>query len=71
MKTMNEQTITLKLTVSEFNFLHAILGDLPTKTNAWVLLNNLEGQAKAQAEAQNIPVVNPGQPAAETAPAAE
>ena len=48
--------------------LHAILGDLPTKTNAWVLLNNREGQAKAQAEAQNIPVVNP---AAEPAPAAE
>lgn len=68
---MNEQTITLKLTVSEFNFLHAILGDLPTKTNAWVLLNNFESQAKAQAEAQNIPVVNPGQPAAEAAPAAE
>lgn len=68
---MNEQTITLKMTVSEFNFLHAILGDLPTKTNAWVLLNNLEGQAKAQAEAQNIPVVTPGQPAAEAAPAAE
>jgi hypothetical protein len=64
---MNEQTITLKLSVSEFNFLHAILGDLPTKTNAWVLLNNLESQAKAQAEAQNIPVVNT---AAETAPAA-
>jgi hypothetical protein len=55
---MNEQTITLKLSVSEFNFLRAILGDLPTKTNAWVLLNNLESQAKAQAEAQNIPVVN-------------
>jgi hypothetical protein len=65
---MNEQTITLKLTVSEFNFLHAILGDMPTKTNAWVLLNNLESQAKAQAEAQNIPVATP---AAETAPAAE
>jgi hypothetical protein len=56
---MNEQTIALKLSVSEFNFLHAILGDLPTKTNAWVLLNKLEGQAKAQAEAQNIAVVNP------------
>lgn len=69
---MNDQTITLKLTVSEFNFLHAILGDMPTKTNAWVLLNNLETQAKAQAEAQNIPVVNPAQAeAAETAPAAE
>ena len=53
---MNEKTITLKLTVSEFNFLHAILGDMPTKTNAWVLLNNFESQAKAQAEAQNIPV---------------
>jgi hypothetical protein len=65
---MKEQTITLNLTVSELNFLHAILGDMPTKTNAWVLLNNLEGQAKAQAEAQNIPVVNP---AAAPAPAAE
>jgi len=65
---MNEQTITLNLSVSAVNFLHAILGDLPTKTNAWVLLNNLESQAKAQAEAQNIPVVNP---AAEPAPAAE
>ena len=65
---MNDQTITLKLSVSEFNFLHAILGDLPTKTNAWVLLNNLVGQAKAQAEAQNIPVANP---AADPAPAAE
>jgi hypothetical protein len=61
---MNEQTITLKLSVSEFNFLHAILGDLPTKTNAWVLLNNLERQA----EAQNIPVVNF---AADPAPAAK
>lgn len=65
---MNEKTITLKLTVSEFNFLHAILGDMPTKTNAWVLLNNFESQAKAQAEAQNIPVVNPA--VAETDPAA-
>ena len=65
---MNEQTITLKLTVSEFNFLHAILGDLPTKTSAWILLNNLERQVKAQAEAQNIPVVNP---AAEPSSAAE
>jgi hypothetical protein len=65
---MNEQTITLKLSVSEFNFLRAILGDLPTKTNAWVLLNNLESQAKAQAEAQNIPVVNF---AADPAPAAK
>jgi hypothetical protein len=51
-----EKLLTIELTVSEFNFLHAILGDLPTKSNAWVLLSNLEKQAKAQAEAQNIPV---------------
>lgn len=65
---MNEQIITLKFAVSEFNFLHAILGDLPTKSNAWILLNNLETQAKAQAESQNIPVVSaeqPPEPAAE------
>lgn len=71
MKTMNqptpEQTLNIKLTIGEYNFLHAILSDLPTRSNAWVLRNNIEMQAKAQADAQNIPVVDPNTPA----PAAE
>jgi hypothetical protein len=62
-----EQTLNIKLTIGEYNFLHAILSDLPTRSNAWVLRNNIEMQAKAQAEAQNIPVVDPNTPA----PAAE
>lgn len=41
-------TIEIQLTVDEFNFLRSVLGDLPTKTNAWILLNNLERQAQAQ-----------------------
>lgn len=61
-------TINLELTVEEFNFLHALLGDLPTKTNAWVLRNNIERQAQVQAQAKNIPVADPN---AATAPAAE
>lgn len=58
------ETLNIQLTVEEFNFLHAILGDLPTKSNAWVLRNNIERQAQAQAEAKNIPVAG-AEPAAE------
>ena len=68
---MNDQTmptINLELTVEEFNFLHALLSDLPTKTNAWVLRNSIERQAQAQAQAKNIPVIDPNAPA--QAPAA-
>ena len=65
--TTTEQTLNIKFTIGEYNFLHAILSDLPTRSNAWVLRNNIEMQAKAQAEAQNIPVVDPNAPA----PAAE
>ena len=61
-------TIFIEYTVEEFNFLHAILSDLPTKSNAWVLRNNMERQAQAQAQAKGIPVADPAAPAA---PAAE
>jgi ATP phosphoribosyltransferase regulatory subunit HisZ len=63
-----EQTLNIKLTIGEYNFLHALLSDLPTKTNAWVLRNSIERQAQAQAQAKNIPVVDPNAPA--QAPAA-
>lgn len=73
MKTMENKTtaptIDLQLSIDEYNFLHAILGDLPTKTNAWVLRNVIERQAAAQAQAKNIPVNDPN--AAAPAPAAE
>lgn len=62
-------TITIEYTVEEFNFLHAILSDLPTKSNAWVLRNNMERQAQVQAQAKNIPVADPN--AAPATPAAE
>lgn len=61
-------TIFIEYTVEEFNFLHTILSDLPTKSNAWVLRNNMERQAQAQAQAKGIPVADPAAPAA---PAAE
>jgi hypothetical protein len=40
--------ITLKLTLDEVNGILAVLGDLPTKTNAWVLMKKVEEQAKEQ-----------------------
>lgn len=69
MENQTAPTISLELTVEEFNFLHALLGDLPTKTNAWVLRNNIERQAQVQAQAKNIPVADPN--AAPATPAAE
>ena len=67
MENQTAPTINLELTVEEFNFLHALLGDLPTKTNAWVLRNNIERQAQMQAQAKNIPVADPNKAAAESA----
>ncbi len=40
--------ITLTLTADEVNGIIAILGEMPTKTNAWVLMKKVEEQAKAQ-----------------------
>jgi hypothetical protein len=45
------QILKFELTADEYNFIRSVLGDLPTKTNAWVFLNNLEKQAAAQVQA--------------------
>ena len=45
------QTLKFELTPDEYNFLRSVLGDLPTKSNAWVFLNNLEKQAASQVQA--------------------
>lgn len=55
METQNMSRIALELSLEEYNFIRAVLGDLPTKSNAWVLLNNLERQAQAQAAANPEP----------------
>jgi hypothetical protein len=44
------QTLKFELTPDEYNFVRSVLGDLPTKSNAWVFLNNLEKQAAAQVQ---------------------
>lgn len=59
------QTLHFEVTPDEFNFLRSVLGDLPTKSNAWVFLNNLEKQVAAQVQAQA------DQASAQAAPAAE
>jgi hypothetical protein len=40
--------IKLELSVEEVNGILAVLGDLPTKTGAWVLLNKIKEQAESQ-----------------------
>jgi hypothetical protein len=55
------QTLKFELTPDEYNFVRSVLGDLPTKSNAWVFLNKLENQAVAQAK--------PVQEQADSAPA--
>lgn len=62
------QTLKFELTPDEYNFVRSVLGDLPTKSNAWVFLNNLEKQAAAQVNAaQEQAAVDPNK----AAPAAE
>lgn len=41
--------IKLTLTVEEVNAILAMLGDMPTKTGAWVLLMKIKEQAEKQA----------------------
>lgn len=40
--------IKLELTVDAVNFILQVLGELPTKTGAYMLLKQIEDQAKAQ-----------------------
>lgn len=58
-----EPTITLELTLSEVNALLQVLGELPTKTGAFVLLSKIKQQGDAQSREEAAPV--------EPAPAAE
>lgn len=59
------QTLKFELTPDEYNFLRSVLGDLPTKSNAWVFLNNLEKQASAQVQAAQEHAAAAPAPAAE------
>lgn len=40
--------VNLKLTVDEVNAILQTLGELPSKTGAWVLLTKIKEQAEAQ-----------------------
>jgi len=50
-----EPTITLELTLSEVNALLQVLGDLPTKTGAFVLLSKIKQQGDAQSREEAAP----------------
>jgi hypothetical protein len=67
------QILKFELTPDEYNFIRSVLGDLPTKSNAWVFLNNLEKQATAQVQAAQVQAsqVQTAQEQPAAAPAAE
>ena len=44
--------IKLSLNLDEVNFLLQMLGELPTKTGAWMLLSKVKEQADPQVPAQ-------------------
>ena len=47
--------IKLELSIEEVNGILGVLGDLPTKTGAWVLLNKIKEQADPQVPSQEPP----------------
>jgi hypothetical protein len=40
--------LDFKLTAEEANFVLAVLGNLPTQSNAWPLVQKIKAQAEAQ-----------------------
>lgn len=42
------ESIKLELSLDEVKGILAILGDLPTKTGAWILLKKIDEQASSQ-----------------------
>jgi hypothetical protein len=40
--------LELNLTVEEINIILSVLGDLPSKTGAWVLISKIKAQAEPQ-----------------------
>lgn len=47
--------INLKLTLEDVSAILQVLGDLPTKSNAYPLLMNIKGQAEAQLPKEPAP----------------
>ena len=45
---MEKLIVNLSLNEDEVNFVMAVLGELPTKSNAFILLSNIQGQVNQQ-----------------------
>jgi len=50
--------MTLNLEPNEINFLFQVIGELPTKTGAYVLLQKMEAQVKEQQPSAEAAVVS-------------
>lgn len=48
------QEVELKLTVEEINFIVAVLGNLPTQSNAWPLMQKVKSQSEAESSKDTI-----------------
>lgn len=56
---MDQTERAYMLTDNEYAFIEAVLGDLPTKTGAFLVLNKLAGQRKAHEQASAPPDQKP------------
>lgn len=48
------QEMGLKLTTEEINFILAVLGNLPTQSNAWPLMQKIKSQAQVPLPADEV-----------------
>lgn len=48
------KTMTLNLDPNEVNFILQVLGELPTKSGAFVLVQKIEGQVKMQQQVSEV-----------------
>jgi hypothetical protein len=48
------QPITLTLTLEEATFVGTVLGELPTKTGAWMLVTKMNMQVQAQLPKEEV-----------------
>lgn len=48
------QEVELKLTAEEINFIVAVLGNLPTQSNAWPLMQKVKSQAETESSKDTI-----------------
>jgi hypothetical protein len=54
-----DKIVTLELTAAEVQDILSVLGELPTKSNAWPLAAKIQGMLHAQVQEEGVPPAAP------------